>query len=160
MRLAADRERFAFSPPPNSTMQPDSNPGYLYRRKCAASLPRPSFKLLLFSLVAAAGLGLLVFSHADNLPALPSSDKLSDWSIGFTQQQKSLLEEENMSQREQLAQCTRHAMGLKQDRPQIDADDVRTWPSPTPELPMDATLQERIAAWNETPVADAVHWAR
>lgn len=31
--------------------------------------------------------------------------------------------------------------------------DSRTWIAPTPELPLDATIEERILAWDSTPVS-------
>lgn len=161
---AAEREYQLFSP---TNMDYESGlGGYNWRRKCVSSFPRLSPKLLLFTIAVLSGCGLLAFRHSDNLPNLPSSDSLNKWSIGFTQQQKSLLEEELVSQREQLSECTadaralRHASDQAADSTRIRPDDVRTWPSPTPELPLGTTLQDRIAAWNSTPVADASTWAR
>ena len=38
--------------------------------------------------------------------------------------------------------------------------DFTTWPSPTPELPMDATLDQRLAEWQKMPISTAANWAR
>lgn len=145
-------------------MDYESGLAYGWRRKCASSFPRFSPRLILLTVVVLSGCGFLAFRHSDTLPNLPSSDSLNKWSIGFTQQQKSLLEEELVNQREQLSQCAADAKALKHaseaSKQRIDPDDVRTWPSPTPELPLDATLEERITAWNSTPVATAAAWAR
>ena len=44
--------------------------------------------------------------------------------------------------------------------PTYQLNDITTWPSPTPGLPLDASLEQRLAAWNETPVSTAANWAR
>lgn len=148
---------------------PESGPAYRLRRKCASSFPRLTPRFLILSFLALFICSLIAFRHSDDLPNLPTKESFNKWSIGFTQQQKSLLEEELSLQREALAKCTEDHSALRKQQSAahqhqiediIDANDVRTWPSPTPELPLDATLEQRIAAWNSTPVADAVRWAR
>lgn len=41
----------------------------------------------------------------------------------------------------------------------LDPDDTSTWPAPTPALPANATLEERLREWDRIPISTAQHWA-
>ena len=42
---------------------------------------------------------------------------------------------------------------------QYDAEDSSTWPAPTPGLPFNATLEERLREWSRMPISTAQRWA-